>query len=306
MAHKQWITSKPSSEHRISYQYRNPVHSVLIIYKRGVRAVSDAVKTMIPKLYNSGFSILLESNDPLVSEFAYTTRMQSTHEIDLCICVGGDGTLLHLNSLFQTSGVPVIAAFAMGTLSFLTNLNIDEFDQIIASLLNAHIEPVPLTLRMRLWCDIPATFNYQVLNELVVYRGTGSHLLNTEIYVDNDYVTSVRSDGLIVSSPTGSTAYSMSAGGSMVSPLVPAILITPICPHSLSFRPLILPDSSRITLKIISDQACISLDGQHKHQLVRNSSISITMSTFPCPMLTHHTGNDWFRQLRDKLGWSRL
>jgi NAD+ kinase len=299
-----WISCQPVSEHSITLKRNRPIQRVLIIRKRGVVAITEAVKLMIPKLLHAGMSVLLEANDPLMPEYGNPFASDAESSVDLCICVGGDGTLLHLNSLFQTAGVPPIAAFAMGTLSFLTNLELDSFDPVLLRIGNAHVEPLPLTLRMRLMCHVSTTLRYQVLNELVVYRGTGSHLVHLEVHVDEYYVTSVLADGLIVGSPTGSTAYSMSAGGSMVSPLVPALLITPICPHSLSFRPLVLPDSSTVTILVKSQEAFVGLDGnKNLERRVQGDRITVSMSQWPCPMLSAGSG-DWFRQIREKLKWN--
>merc|ERR1712051_412998 len=170
-----------------------------------------------------------------------------TDKIDFCVCLGGDGTLLYASSLFQQS-VPPIMAFHLGSLGFLTPFKFEDFETQVDHVLGGN---AALTLRSRLRCILmkeeeersgvkPAT-NQLVLNEVVIDRGPSPYLSNIDLYLDGKLITSVQGDGLIVSTPTGSTAYAVAAGASMIHPSVPAIMVTPICPHSLSFRPIVVP-----------------------------------------------------------------
>ncbi|KOB77541.1 Poly(P)/ATP NAD kinase [Operophtera brumata] len=180
-----------------------------------------------------------------------------TDKIDFIICLGGDGTLLHASSLFQQS-VPPIMAFHLGSLGFLTPFEFNNFQDQVMTVLEGH---AALTLRSRLQCVVlrkstdngtkdkkkkPTTI--LVLNEVVVDRGPSPYLSNIDLFLDGKHITSVQGDGLIVSTPTGSTAYAVAAGASMIHPSVPAIMVTPICPHSLSFRPIVVP--AGVELKI--------------------------------------------------------
>ncbi|XP_069698330.1 NAD kinase-like isoform X12 [Periplaneta americana] len=171
-----------------------------------------------------------------------------TDKIDFIICLGGDGTLLYASLLFQQS-VPPVMAFHLGSLGFLTPFEFDNFQEQVTNVLEGH---AALTLRSRLRCIImrkneevnksskPPT-NLLVLNEVVIDRGPSPYLSNIDLFLDGKHITSVQGDGLIVSTPTGSTAYAVAAGASMIHPSVPAIMVTPICPHSLSFRPIVVP-----------------------------------------------------------------
>merc|ERR1712088_537118 len=163
-----------------------------------------------------------------------------TDKIDFIVCLGGDGTLLYASSLFQQS-VPPIMAFHLGSLGFLTPFEFEDFETQVDHVLGGN---AALTLRSRLRCILmkkeeeengvkPAT-NQLVLNEVVIDRGPSPYLSNIDLYLDGKLITSVQGDGLIVSTPTGSTAYAVAAGASMIHPSVPAIMVTPICPHSLS------------------------------------------------------------------------
>lgn len=143
---------------------------------------------------------------------------------------------------------------------------------------------------------------YNVLNEAVVDRGPSPFLAMIDIECDDQYLTTVQGDGIILATPTGSTAYSLAAGGSMVHPSVPAILLTPICAHSLSFRPILLPDSSRLSVSIPLDSrssSWVSFDGKFRQELQKGDTLEVKMSRFPMPTVNRRnfTG-DWFSALR--------
>ncbi|XP_055984420.1 NAD kinase isoform X2 [Sorex fumeus] len=207
-----------------------------------------------------------------------------SNQIDLIICLGGDGTLLYASSLFQGS-VPPVMAFHLGSLGFLTPFSFENFQPQVMQVIQGNAAVV---LRSRLKVrvvkelraqppavsnglsehlsehGVPATaldmelgkqvMQYQVLNEVVIDRGPSSYLSNVDVYLDGHLITTVQGDGVIVSTPTGSTAYAAAAGASMIHPNVPAIMITPICPHSLSFRPIVVP--AGVELKVRDPRSC--------------------------------------------------
>ena len=218
------------------------------------------------------------------------------------VTFGGDGLLMHCNTLFPTT-LPPTMCFDFGSLGFLAPFEYDHFEHEIDTLIS---EKVFLTLRMRLECTIlrngKPTETYHVLNEAVVDRGPSPFLAMIDIECDNQYLTTVQGDGVILATPTGSTAYSLAAGGSMVHPSVPAILLTPICAHSLSFRPILLPDSSRLSVSIPFDSrssSWVSFDGKFRQELQKGDSLEVKMSRFPMPTVNRQnfTG-DWFSALR--------
>lgn len=147
------------------------------------------------------------------------------------------------------------------------------------------------------------------LNEVVVNRGPSPFLTMLECFVDDNFVTTVQADGVIIATPTGSTAYSMSAGGSIVHPSVPAILLTPICPHSLSFRPLLLPDVARVRFQVPKTSrgdAWVTIDGKSGTKLTRGDGVVIWSSSYPLPQICGNetTESGWFRMLADCLHWN--
>ncbi|KIL68817.1 hypothetical protein M378DRAFT_8259 [Amanita muscaria Koide BX008] len=218
----------------------------------------------------------------------------NAEQIDLVVTLGGDGTILHASSLFSAGAVPPVLSFSMGTLGFLLPFHIDDFGQALESVVNGK---ATILNRMRLACryynkDLVKIGDdcddWQVMNEIALHRGASPHLNTIDIFVDGQHLTEAVSDGLIVSTPTGSTAYSLSAGGPIVHPSLSALVLTPICPRSLSFRPLVFPCSSLITLRIGDRSrapAGVSMDGRVSHVLHPGESVNVQASPYPVPCI---------------------
>jgi NAD+ kinase len=226
--------------------------------------------------------------------------------VDLVVTVGGDGTVLGAAWLFQ-GVVPPIVSFHSGTVGFLNTFSLAQHPQVLDKIV---AEGCRVNIRMRLSCEIrrekgPVT--YHVLNELVVDRGA-SPMTTLDVFVDGTRMTTVQADGLIIATPTGSTAYSMAAGGSVIHPGVPSILITPICPHTLSFRPLLLPDSVELVIRVNEasrGSAWASFDGRARMELSRGDEIAVSSSNFPVPTVCREDQTrDWFNGLARCLHWN--
>ena len=153
--------------------------------------------------------------------------------------------------------------------------------------------------------------SYLVLNEVSVHRGISSHLCNVDLFLEDRWITSVQGDGLVISTPTGSTGYAVAAGASVVHPQVPSIMITPICPHSLSFRPVIVPAGANLKLKVSENarsSALLSFDGKGTIELEKGDELLVRTSTHPTPCVCKSNPfDDWFDSLSECLLWnSRL
>eukprot|EP01035_Chromulina_nebulosa_P020789 gene20789-26949_t len=193
--------------------------------------------------------------------------------------------------------IPPIMCFDFGSLGFLAPFKYADFEEEVDQILAGHIK---LTLRMRLDCKI---YRNNTLSA-VIDRGPSPFLTTLDLACDSEYLTTVQGDGIIIATPTGSTAYSLAAGGSMVHPSIPAILITPICAHTLSFRPLILPDSSVLTCFVPYDArgtGWVCFDGKYRLELQRGERMEVKMSPYPMPTMNRlsFTG-DWFGALRSQ------
>lgn len=148
---------------------------------------------------------------------------------------------------------------------------------------------------------------YSILNDVVVDRGPNPTITTTELYGDYRFLTAVEADGVVISTPSGSTAYSLSAGGSLVHPDIPAMLISPICPHTLSFRPLVVPDSLVVRVGVPYDaraSAWCSFDGKSRIELRRGDILTVSASRYPFPKVHAGDPNNWFSRLSHTLHWN--
>jgi len=228
--------------------------------------------------------------------------------IDLVVTFGGDGTILRANALFRTGRIPPVLSFSMGNLGFLLPFHIDSFPKVLARIYEGR---ATIMERMRLACTFLDADDrrvddcgqlaecgeegWQVMNEVTLHRGRSPHLNRIDAYVDDTHLTEAVSDGLIVGTPTGSTAYSLSSGGPIVHPMVRTILLTPICPRSLSFRPLLLPGSSDVQLRVHANSrapAEVSMDGQEARTLHPGESVKIHVSRWPVPCIERWSPSD--------------
>lgn len=232
---------------------------------------------------------------------------KNPERFDLCITLGGDGTVLHVLSLFQTI-VPPVMSFALGSLGFLTNFRFEQFNKRMTTVLDTGVRAY---MRMRFTCRVfdaehRLVREQQVLNELVVDRGPSPYVTNLELYGDGSLLTVAQADGLIIATPTGSTAYSLSAGGSLVHPGVSAISVTPICPHTLSFRPILLPDGMLLKVKVPGSSratAWASFDGKARTELSKGFYVTISASPFPFPTV-RSSKTEYFDSVGTNLNWN--
>ena len=226
---------------------------------------------------------------------------------DFVITLGGDGTVLHASTLFQNV-VPPIISFSLGSLGFLTNFEFERFRDVLSL---AATNGVKTDLRMRFSCRVHSAngdvvCEQQVLNELTVDRGPSPYVTMLELYGDDHLMTVAQADGLIIATPTGSTAYSLSAGGSLVHPEVSCICITPVCPHTLSFRPIMVPDSIKLTVKVplrSRSTAWAAFDGRTRVKLDVGGYVTICASRYPFPTVKNET-NEYFENVSRVLNWN--
>ncbi|KAL7629382.1 NAD(+) kinase [Parahypoxylon ruwenzoriense] len=234
-------------------------------------------------------------------------------KFDLVLTLGGDGTVLFTSWLFQRI-VPPVLSFSLGSLGFLTSFEFEKYKQHLNRIMGD--EGMRVNLRMRFTCtvfrngasgqEMEEGEQFEVLNELVIDRGPSPYVSNLELYGDNELLTVVQADGCIFSTPTGSTAYSLSAGGSLVSPDLPAILLTPICPHTLSFRPMVLSDTMLLRVSIPRNSratAYCAFDGKGRVELKQGDCVTITASQYPFPTVMR-TGTEWFDSVSRTLQWN--
>ncbi|KAN0131904.1 NADH kinase pos5, mitochondrial [Lactarius tabidus] len=278
------------------------VKSILIVNKLRTKPVIDTIDSFLDHLRTQYPSVRVfhEDRKDIPQHVEVWRPGEGAEKIDLVITLGGDGTILHASSLFKVGAVPPVLSFSMGTLGFLLPFHVDDFAKALESVFQGK---ATVLYRMRLSCafldrggdNIGKGKDWQVMNEVALHRGSSPHLNTIDAYVDGQHLTESVSDGLIVSTPTGSTAYSLSAGGPIVHPSLSALVLTPICPRSLSFRPLVFPASSSITLRIGDRSrapAGVSMDGQASHVLNPGDSVTVRASLHPIPCINRSSISD--------------
>ncbi|MFA5700446.1 MAG: NAD(+)/NADH kinase [Desulfuromonas sp.] len=224
--------------------------------------------------------------------------------VECIVVLGGDGTLISVARSVGSRAVPILGV-NLGSLGFLTEITLEELYPQMEMVLEGDFS---ISERIRLDCHIRRdgedVAHYQVLNDVVINKGALARIVDIEIWVDKDYLTTFKADGLIISSPTGSTAYNMAAGGSIVYPGVKCLMITPICPHMLTNRPIIVSDSSVITVKMRFDNERVfcTADGQVGMALQGRDELEIKQAEVGTRLIKSATKN-YFEVLRAKLRW---
>ena len=276
---------------------------------------------------------LLASNPRYSEMLCYWTPdmcWNSPDKFDLVLTLGGDGTVLFTSWLFQRI-VPPILSFALGSLGFLTNFPFETYKSTLDRIMEG--SGMRVNMRMRFTCtvyraagnkrrsstsglskttstpELIEDSQFEVLNELVIDRGPSPYVSNLELYGDTHLLTIIQADGCIISTPTGSTAYSLSAGGPLTHPSIPGILLTPICPHTLSFRPMVLSDTLCLRVcvpKASRSTAYASFDGKGRVELRRGDEVRVEAGRYPFPTVVGEggTGGEWFESVRRALRWN--
>ncbi|KAF0267133.1 hypothetical protein FOG48_03828 [Hanseniaspora uvarum] len=266
---------------------------------------AHGVRMLNKDLFNTKFRLQIQNI--LIVTKHYDDK-KNNNLIDLVITLGGDGTVLYVSNIFQEN-VPPVMSFSLGSLGFLTNFEFENYDKSLEKLFT---KKITTKLRMRLSCivfreETGEITERQVLNELVIDRGPSPFISNLEVYGNGSLLTVAQADGLIIATPTGSTAYSLSAGGSLVYPEVNALCITPICPHTLSFRPIILPDSMILTIKVPKDSrstAWCSFDGKNRLELFKGDKVYIRASEYSFPTVEAKK-TEFIDSIRRSLNWNQ-
>jgi NAD+ kinase len=223
---------------------------------------------------------------------------------DLVIVLGGDGTMLSAGRQLAAYRVP-ITGINLGRLGFLTDIPSDVMENVLGAMLDgAYTEEERLMLSAGVVRKREKIFRTTAVNDVVVSRGAMGSMIEFEVYVDGQFVYNLRSDGLIVCTPTGSTAYSLSSGGPILHPSLSAMALIPVAPHTLSNRPIALPKSAMVTVVLVRGNAPrVNFDVQSHFELEMGDKVEIKANRHPMRLL-HPEGYSYFAMLREKLHWS--
>lgn len=225
-------------------------------------------------------------------------------QCDLCLVVGGDGTMLGIGRQLAQHKVPLIG-INQGRLGFITDIPFDHYKTVLLPMLGGEYEEDQRSLiRGRVMRDGICVFSALAMNDVVVNRGASSGMVELRVEVDGHFVANQRADGLIIASPTGSTAYSLSAGGPLMHPAIDGWVIVPIAPHTLSNRPIVLTSAGEIAVEIVAGRdASASFDTQSLASLMHGDRIVVTRSEHKVRFL-HPKGWSYFDTLRQKMHWN--
>ncbi len=275
-----------------------------IIVKRGVPEAINAVKDLLLLLDKREFKVFVEHGAASILKIKGYPRQGIPSKADVVIVFGGDGTLLSVARLVGNKGVPILGV-NLGGLGFITEVARNEIrkgiiDKIFSK--KCHFEE-----RIMLSADVyrkkRKIVQNTALNDVVINKSALARMIELNIHINNQYVTSFRADGLILSTPTGSTAHSLSAGGPILYPTLESFVMTPICPHTLTNRPIVLPDRFILEVSIKSgEDVYLTLDGQVGFPLKVKDKVRIKKSDFKTKFLLLHD-RDYFQILRTKLKW---
>ena len=277
------------------------------IFSRPRRAdITDIVRPLLEWLSKRGIRGIYDTETAASLRDGTEGRPREllAHESDLLLVLGGDGTLLAAAREAAPRGIPILP-INLGSLGFLTSFTLGELYPALEETIAGHLtasERVMLTAS--LIREGQVVESQLVLNEAVITKGALARMIEIELLIDEDFVCRYRADGLIVATPTGSTAYSLSAGGPIVHPTVESIILTPICPHTLSDRPLVVGDCCNVEMRLrgIAESVYLTLDGQKGVLMQSEDRVSIIRAKERLKLIQPHR-KSYYEILRNKLKW---
>jgi NAD+ kinase len=280
----------------------NKVRKAGIVIKPHAPSVEGILKIVVEYLEGRGVACVLE--DVAARKLGRPDgigRERIPEASDLVVVLGGDGTLLSVAHLAAKAGVPVMGV-NLGRLGFLTEIPVKEATLTLDRFLDGDRELI--SSRWLVEARTKSDVAY-CLNDVVVTKGAKARMIELAIGIDGQDVARLKADGLIVSTPTGSTAYSLSAGGPILHPQVPAVLLTPICPHALSFRPLAVPASAAITVKLLThgEEVYLTLDGQRGGVFEHDDAVEIRKAPYDLQLVASPR-RSYYDLVKEKLGWA--
>lgn len=276
-----------------------------VIGHRGYPALASIIAALESEAAQLGATLFFE---PGLLDVPDKRVLDSPSQIHLALSLGGDGTLLRTARFLDGAAVPILGV-NLGRLGFLTSCSADELNGALAAAVAGDYD---VDERMALrgeatHIDGRPSEEWQALNDIVMHKGGFARMLSVRVTVDREVLGEYNSDGIVVASPTGSTAYSLSAGGPLVTPSLDSIIVTPISAHALAIRPIVLPPHATILLESVDgpDEVLITVDGQAGTRLASGDTLRVRRAPRPV-RIVRFPGNSFFDRLRVKLGWGGL
>jgi NAD+ kinase len=279
------------------------IRTVGLVAKYQEPKAAQMVRWLIPWLKKRGKKVCVENG--LARTGAQScSKKQMAAKADLIIALGGDGTLLNIAPLVERPEVAILGV-NLGGLGFITEVAVDELESVLAKTLEGNYEVEKrMTLEIRVIGKKGRQHKFRVLNDAVIAKGARSRIIDLETYVGDDYLCTYRADGLIISTPTGSTAYSLAAAGPILEPTLGAVVLSPICPHTLTNRPIVVPSNAtiRVTLRSFGDTVILIPDGQQGLRLDNGDQVEARDYGMPVSLIKLPS-RSYYEILREKLKW---
>lgn len=287
---------------------QTPFHTVGLVGKFDANGMGDSVRSLARFLESRGHAVLLAAQTAErleVGDFTACNLPQLAAESDAVVVLGGDGTMLSIARELAPHGVPLIG-INQGRLGFLTDITVEDMFDAVADILSGqYVAEERILLNGQVRRDGDTVFESTAFNDVVLGKGGSGRLIDLEIAINSEFVYGQRADGLVVTTPTGTTAYALSAGGPIVHPTLEAVALVPVCPHTLSARPIVVSSYSRIELHLVyADDARVHFDGQQHFDLQSGDYVWITRASRPVTLLHPHSYS-YYDTLRQKLHWGK-
>jgi len=284
-----------------------PQHTIALVVRRNTVGIEGPVQGLVDHLQELGYRVVFDAETAghiSITGLEALTVAQIGEVAKAAIVMGGDGTMLGIARQLAPYDVPLIG-INQGRLGFMTDIPIERMLPVLDELLSGQSKAEKRTLlQAQVMRGGVAIAGGLAVNDVVVSRGAGAGMVELKVTVDEHFMYNQRSDGLIISTPTGSTAYSLSAGGPLLHPSLGGIVLVPIAPHALSNRPIVIPDSSRIVVQIVSGRdVSVNFDMQTFASLAHGDQIVIERSPNSITFL-HPQGWSYYDTLREKLHWN--
>ena len=285
-----------------------PFQTVALIGKYKTPEITEPLMRLAAFLSGKGVAVVVNTRTAEnISQHPYQeiSLEEMGGKVDLAIVLGGDGTMLNIVRTLAPYGVPLVGV-NQGRLGFLTDISVETMQQTISAMLDGKfVTEQRMLLTMQILRGKVEVFQSLAFNEVVLHRGNISSMIEFEVRIDGEYLYNQRADGLIVATPTGSTAYSLSAGGPILHPSLDLIALVPVCPHNLSNRPIVVKSESRVEiLPLCSSEVRIRCDSHSYFDLLANDKVVVTRHAVPACLL-HPVGHSYYHTLREKLLWNK-
>jgi NAD+ kinase len=276
------------------------------IIAKNIPEAQKAAKKLAAWLESHGKKVFIDNDTAAAIRMDGYDRESIPSLVEMLIVLGGDGTLLSASRLVADAhrDVPIFGV-NLGSLGFMAEVSLDElYDNLEKAIAGKLATEDRIMLTASVLRDGKRLSQYRVLNDAVINKGALARMMELRVSVDDGHLTTLRADGLIIATPTGSTAYSLSAGGPIVHPTLHCFVLTPICPHTLSNRPICVPDNVVVTVCLTSqsEDVLLTLDGQIGFPLMPNDVVEIKKSRFRMKLIKHPK-KSYYEILRTKLKW---